>query len=879
MRGRLRALKSSLTGGFADVCSFILEQVEAAVQKVQSSCALKNASGCEQYLGLLDQLEISRPLAYKYILDDASEELLSRIKIAPQGNLLSLLQASFPFIGIEELKRIPLTILERLSPVPANYLKLISRDLSIFRQCSLKVQRQVWVMDKGTLRKHLSSVLDSYGEEKEVVRRHSSIEDVQLAPLVAEEDWSAPRKESEEDLGGAGGQSRGKKIANSKKSSSKANAIQARKEASKKATTSSVDVTAAAVVDVVDNKDVQPRRILRGRSPAIHRLRKVVGDNITLYNAVVREIRTRYANTGDPSTCALRSQFLMAFHDDEVQELCEIDPSHRLAWLMDACVRDRYLDNRRLLEMGNILDSAELASRNDVKNKGKAQPPKKKLKVKFTFGAAAKPTVSESDGGASAVSRVQKIEEVVEPAETILGDMGMILRDPPVFHLLLHETMRTLQFVVKDERQPKTDARLKKLAKFICLALNARELLQKGDMAVVSAVPPEILGAFFPMLADLMIEKMLSEDSDDEDDSDDEEEEEENDDDSDDKGSDDDSDDDSDDEDDDDDDLEEKIEKLSEMITESPAIRKFALMYGIICLKASDKISCKAARLMFESVAKASKDADVVDDKDTYLMLAKRVRGMCELNLPQYNKTKGKKRKKGGSQKNPIIPFSSSNQVWETCVGTALTKASIGSYDIHETILDILAEASKKSRRNKMSPEELGKAVDKVLIATKKTRKVQRKKREASENYTWECEPLPPGATEEKRVESKETIALALRNPSAGSQSPFTMDDLRTKYSEFTTNFGITEKEAPALFAYLSKKEKMKRSRSGLGIAKDDDKKNDNPDSEEEEEEDDDDEGKNGEEDGDTVDDNDNETKGDEDKDDGAGLKSPVMDY
>lgn len=865
------------------------------MQKVQSSCALKNASGCEQYLGLLDQLEISRPLAYKNILDDASEELLTRIKIAPQGNLLSLLQASFPFIGIEELKRIPLTILERLSPVPANYLKLISRDLSIFRQCSLKVQRQVWAMDKGTLRKNLSSVLDSYGEEKEVVRRHSSIEDVQLAPLVPEEDWSAPRKESEEDLGGTGRQSRGKqvatavgasKIANSKKSS-KANAMQARKEASKKATTTAgaktTSAAAAAVADVVDNKDVQPRRILRGKSPAIHRLRKVVGDNITLYNAVVREIRTRYANTGDPSTCALRSQFLMAFHDDEVQELCEIDPSHRLAWLMDACVRDRYLDNRRLLEMGNILDSAELASRNDVKNKGKGQPPKKKLKVKFTFGAAAKPTVSESDGGASAVSRVQKIEDVVEPAETILGDMGMILRDPPVFHLLLHETMRTLQFVVKDERQPKTDTRLKKLAKFVCLALNSRELLQKGDMAVVSAVPPEILGTFFPMLADLMIEKMLSEDSDDEDESDDEEAKEV--DDADDNGSDEDSDEASDDED-DDEDLEEKIEKLAEMITESPAIRKFALMYGIICLKAPDKISCKAARLMFESVAKASKDIDVVDDKDTYLMLATRVRGMCSVNLPQY-KTKGKRKKKkketNGSQ-NPMIPFSSSNQVWRACVGIALTKASIGSYDIHEKILDILAEASKKSRRNKMSAEELGKAVDKVLIATKKTRRVQRKKREAGKNYTWECEPLPPGATEEKPAESKETIALALRKPGAGSQSPFTMDDLRTKYSEFMTNFGITEKEAPALFAYLSKKEKMKRSRSGLGMTKtgdDDDKKNDNPDSEDEEE---DEEEKNREEDGDTMDevtgdDFDNETGGVEVKDDGAGLKSPVMDY
>ena len=99
-----------------------------------------------------------------------------------------------------------------------------------------------------------------------------------------------------------------------------------------------------------------------------------------------------------------------------------------------------------------------------------------------------------------------------------------------------------------------------------------------------------------------------------------------------------------------------------------------------------------------------------------------KVRAVCSVNLPQY-KTKGKRKKKkketNGSQ-NAMIPFSSSNQVWRACVGIALTKASIGSYDIHEKILDILAEASKKSRRNKMSAEELGKAVDKVLIATKK---------------------------------------------------------------------------------------------------------------------------------------------------------------
>ena len=96
------------------------------------------------------------------------------------------------------------------------------------------------------------------------------------------------------------------------------------------------------------------------------------------------------------------------------------------SWLMDACIRDRYLDNRRLAEMGNILDSAELARGRE--EKGKAQP--EEVKVKFTFGAAQNHFRNQM-----VVHRrflgVQ-IEEVVEPAETILGDMGMILRSSRV---------------------------------------------------------------------------------------------------------------------------------------------------------------------------------------------------------------------------------------------------------------------------------------------------------------------------------------------------------------------------------------------------------------------------------------------------------------
>ena len=104
------------------------EQVEAAVQSA-ILVRVKEPSGYEQYLVLLDQLEISRPRVYKNILDDASEELLSRTNCTAK-NLLSLLQASFPFI--DRVEAVPLTILE-VESITRELFEANIGDLSILR--------------------------------------------------------------------------------------------------------------------------------------------------------------------------------------------------------------------------------------------------------------------------------------------------------------------------------------------------------------------------------------------------------------------------------------------------------------------------------------------------------------------------------------------------------------------------------------------------------------------------------------------------------------------------------------------------------------------------------------------------------------------------
>ena len=64
-------------------------------------------------------------------------------------------------------------------------------------------------------------------------------------------------------------------------------------------------------------------------------------------------------------------------------------------------------------------------------------------------GKGLKAEAGDSDGGG---------ESCCTPEDThadVLGDAGMILRDPPVLHLLLHETVRVRAVAVYERRQKK----------------------------------------------------------------------------------------------------------------------------------------------------------------------------------------------------------------------------------------------------------------------------------------------------------------------------------------------------------------------------------------------------------------------------------------
>ena len=188
-RAEVRVLVGGEGGDFVAQTLSTAEDVGEAITRVQESGALSaDASEVEPLLGLLGQLGMTRAEVYRSVLDDALAQLAERIKVMPQGTLLSLLDASFRYVTIEELRAVPLAVLERLKPVPSSYLKQISRDVELFRRLPVEVQRQCWELKGMLLRRHATPCLLAYGEETATTMRNLDL-DLVLSPLNREEGW------------------------------------------------------------------------------------------------------------------------------------------------------------------------------------------------------------------------------------------------------------------------------------------------------------------------------------------------------------------------------------------------------------------------------------------------------------------------------------------------------------------------------------------------------------------------------------------------------------------------------------------------------------------------------------------------------------------
>ena len=80
------------------------------------------------------------------------------------------------------------------------------------------------------------------------------------------------------------------------------------------------------------------------------------GKSIELYNLLLQFLRTLFLRTRETHYCSLRAEILMAFHDADISEIRSVDPCHKFAWCLDACIREKNAESRRLKELRTFID-------------------------------------------------------------------------------------------------------------------------------------------------------------------------------------------------------------------------------------------------------------------------------------------------------------------------------------------------------------------------------------------------------------------------------------------------------------------------------------------------------------------------------------------
>lgn len=117
-------------------------------------------------LPFLDLHDVRRTEFHRYVLDNLREKLLDRIKHLDEVKLKELLEQSFPFIQVSELRPVVMAVLKHLPKASEEYLEQLASDPILYDECAIEVKRQIWVKHHPLFGDAVGPLLNQYIEEK-----------------------------------------------------------------------------------------------------------------------------------------------------------------------------------------------------------------------------------------------------------------------------------------------------------------------------------------------------------------------------------------------------------------------------------------------------------------------------------------------------------------------------------------------------------------------------------------------------------------------------------------------------------------------------------------------------------------------------------------
>lgn len=148
----------------------------------------------------MDLHQVPRTEIHLNIVNMLKDKLTSKIPTLDTPQLLTLLESSYRYIKIEEVRSIPMAALEQLCrknhvPDIVSYLKALSVDVHLYNQCSIDVKRQIWMADVPTFQHHLMPLISAIVWPNDLV---IAAFDIVIDPQAATWNPTKRRQESKE---------------------------------------------------------------------------------------------------------------------------------------------------------------------------------------------------------------------------------------------------------------------------------------------------------------------------------------------------------------------------------------------------------------------------------------------------------------------------------------------------------------------------------------------------------------------------------------------------------------------------------------------------------------------------------------------------------
>ena len=134
-----------------------------AFEAIHQRCGLEQFPRIHPALQLLDALKCRRALFYQFLL----ERLLSQIErvseTLAENELLVLLRETIKFIGVQELKSVPISIINRLKTIPPKVLSLL-HEKNVLPDMPLRIQQAAWKNNLSLFEEHIHHYFQTLSE-------------------------------------------------------------------------------------------------------------------------------------------------------------------------------------------------------------------------------------------------------------------------------------------------------------------------------------------------------------------------------------------------------------------------------------------------------------------------------------------------------------------------------------------------------------------------------------------------------------------------------------------------------------------------------------------------------------------------------------------